>query len=74
MGNSVEARTLTNEKHAKAFAAVYDLLHSHEEPEKATKALSVFMRNVDELDVSDKEKLDVLVFEIEEAQSNKELG
>jgi hypothetical protein len=71
-GGTVEARTLENEKHAKAFAVVYDLLHSHEDPEKASKALAVFMRYKDELNDSDKDKLAGLASEIEEAQKVKE--
>jgi hypothetical protein len=65
-GGTVEARTLENEKHAKVFAVVYDLLHSHESPEKASKALASFMQYENELNDSDKEKLAKLTSEIEE--------
>lgn len=36
------ARTLENEKHAKIFGAVYDLLHSHENPEKRKRLYLLF--------------------------------
>ncbi|MHA6481688.1 VOC family protein [Paenibacillus sp. strain BS8-2] len=71
-GKTVTKRTLDNEKHAQSFAVIYDLLHSHESPEKAAKALSVFNRSNDELNVSDREKLAVLTSEIEEALKEME--
>jgi predicted enzyme related to lactoylglutathione lyase len=63
------ARTLDNEKHAKVFGAVYDLFYSHENPEKAQKALPTIMKHRDELSPADKEKLDKLVQAIENAQN-----
>lgn len=69
-GKPVALRTLDNERYAKQFAAVYDLQHSHESPEKAAKALAVFMRFKDELNDSDKKKLAILTEEIERAFNN----
>lgn len=66
-GSTVHARTLENEKHAKAFAAVYDLLHSHEEPKKAANALAIFMHNAGELEEPDKKKLENLASAIASA-------
>lgn len=67
-GTTVAMRTLDNEQYAKLFAVIYDLLHSHESPEKAAKALSGFMRFEDALSDSDKEKLAALASEIDEAK------
>jgi hypothetical protein len=64
---AVSARTLESVEHAKAFAVVYDLLHSHENAEKAVKSLAAFMRRYDELGGADKAKVDALAGEIEEA-------
>jgi hypothetical protein len=64
---AVPARTLDSPEHSKTFAVVYDLLHSHENAEKAAKSMTVFMRRYDELGNSDKAKVDVLAREIEEA-------
>lgn len=63
------ARTLENEKHAKVFGAIYDLLYSHENPEKANKALPTIMRHRGELSPADQEKLDTLAQEIQKAQN-----
>jgi predicted enzyme related to lactoylglutathione lyase len=63
------ARMLENEKYAKIFGTIYDLLYSHENPEKAKKALPKIMRHREELSPVDKEKLDVLAQEIEKAQN-----
>jgi hypothetical protein len=71
-GKTVEARTLENGSHAKAFAVVYDLLHSHEEPEKASKALLSFMRYKDNLSESDLDKLVALKSYIEQALDEKD--
>lgn len=62
-------RTLDNEKYAKIFGAVYDLLYSHENPEKAEKALPTIMRHREELSPADQEKLDILAQEIKKAQN-----
>lgn len=62
------ARMLEDEKYAKIFGAVYDLLYSHENPEKAKKALPTIMRHRDELSPADREKLDALAAEIEKSQ------
>lgn len=61
------ARTLDSEKHAKVFGAVYDLLYSHENSEKAEKALPTIMRHRDELSPVDQEKLDILAMAIKNA-------
>lgn len=66
-GASVPGRTLDSEAHAKQFALIYDLLHSHENPEKAAKALRVFMRHKAALSEPDMEKVFALAAEIEEA-------
>lgn len=71
-GAAVTNRTLDNQRHAKQFAAIYDLLHSHEEPAKAAKALAVFMPYKDELTGGDREKLSILVAEIEEASMERD--
>lgn len=64
------ARALENEKYAKTFGAIYDLLYSHENPGKAMKALPTIMRHRDELSLADQEKLDALARAIDEAMSS----
>ena len=61
------ARTLENKKYAKIFGAIYDLLYSHEDAQKAKNALPTIMRHRDELCLADQEKLDVLEQEINKA-------
>jgi hypothetical protein len=64
-GNTVEGRTLDCKQHAKDFARIYDLLHSHESPEQAAKALVRFQRERGSLDQADMQKLEELAAEIE---------
>lgn len=64
-------RTLESGQHAKMFAVAYDLLHSHENPEKATKALSKLYVIRDSLCGTDRVKVDTLITQIEEALQDR---
>jgi hypothetical protein len=60
-------RTLTSSQHAKAFAMAYDLLHSHESPEKAAKTLPKLQVIKSQVGSLDREKIEMLITKIEES-------
>jgi hypothetical protein len=63
-------RALESNKHAKIFAAAYDLLYSHENPVKAEKALPKLSEIKNELSGPDREKVEALISQIKEAINN----
>jgi predicted enzyme related to lactoylglutathione lyase len=56
-GEPIPARTLKHAKHAKAFAAIYDIVHSKEDYILAKKALAAFESREADLNSADLEKV-----------------